>query len=51
MAAPMIALYLVSIVIAWQVGLRAKDVAAEDARKWRLVVGAAMADQIPTRER
>jgi|SRR5688572_16894484 len=41
MAAPMIALYLVSIVVAWLVGLRAKDVVdAEDARELRLVVGA-----------
>src|SRR5688572_9052917 len=34
MAAPMIALYLVRIVVAWLVGLRAKDVVdAEDARE------------------
>jgi sec-independent protein translocase protein TatC len=47
MAAPMIALYLVSIVVAWLVGLRAKDVVdADDARKLRLVVGATMVDQI-----
>jgi sec-independent protein translocase protein TatC len=44
MAAPMIALYLVSIVVAWVVGLRDKN--DVDARKLRLVVTATMADQI-----
>ena len=43
MAAPMIALYLLSIVVAWLVGLRTNDV---DARKLRLVVTAAMAEQL-----
>jgi sec-independent protein translocase protein TatC len=43
MAVPMIALYLVSIVVAWLVGLRKDEV---DARKLRLVVTATMADQI-----
>jgi Sec-independent protein secretion pathway component TatC len=47
MAAPMIALYLVSIVVAWLVGLRGKGVIdADDARKLRLVVGATMVDQL-----
>jgi sec-independent protein translocase protein TatC len=47
MAAPMIALYLVSIVVAWLVGLRMKDaVTAEDAKTLRLVVGATMVDQL-----
>jgi sec-independent protein translocase protein TatC len=47
MAAPMIALYLVSIVVAWLVGLRVKDVVdAEDVKKLRLVVGATIANQI-----
>jgi sec-independent protein translocase protein TatC len=46
MAVPMIALYLVSIVVAWLVGLRGKNaIDADDARTLRLVVGAAMADQ------
>jgi sec-independent protein translocase protein TatC len=47
MAAPMIALYLVSIVVAWLVGLRMKDeITAEDANKLRLVVGATIVDQL-----
>jgi sec-independent protein translocase protein TatC len=47
MAVPMIALYLVSIVVAWLVGLRAKDVVdADDVQKLRLVVGATMVEQI-----
>ena len=47
MAAPMIALYLVSIVIAWLVGLRSKaGIRADDAQKLRLVVGATMVDQL-----
>lgn len=47
MAAPMIALYLVSIVVAWLVGLRANDaVDADDVRKLRLVVGATIVDQL-----
>jgi len=47
MAAPMIALYLVSIVVAWLVGLRMKDaIDADDARKLRLVVGATMVNQL-----
>ncbi len=47
MAAPMIGLYLVSIVVAWLVGLRNRDaIHADDARKLRLVVTATMADQI-----
>jgi sec-independent protein translocase protein TatC len=46
-AAPMIALYLVSIVVAWLVGLRDKDeISAEDAKKLRLVVGATIAQQL-----
>lgn len=50
MAAPMIALYLVSIVVAWLVGLRTKDVIdADDARKLRLVVGATIVDHIRRR--
>jgi sec-independent protein translocase protein TatC len=50
MAAPMIALYLVSIVVAWLVGLRGKNVIdPDDARKLRLVVGATMVDQIRRR--
>jgi sec-independent protein translocase protein TatC len=50
MAAPMIALYLVSIVVAWLVGLRNRNtVNADDARKLRLVVTATMADQIRRR--
>jgi sec-independent protein translocase protein TatC len=49
MAAPMIALYLVSIVVAWVVGLRDKN--DVDARKLRLVVTATMADQIRRRRR
>jgi sec-independent protein translocase protein TatC len=44
MAAPMIALYLVSIVVAWVVGLRDKN--DVDARKLRLVVTATMAEQL-----
>ena len=56
MAVPMIGLYLVSIVVAWLVGLRVKNpIDADDAKKLRLVVGAALADQIrravETRER
>jgi sec-independent protein translocase protein TatC len=47
MAAPMIALYLVSIVVAWLVGWRGKTVIdPDDARKLRLVVGATMVDQL-----
>ena len=47
MAAPMIALYLVSIVVAWLVGWRGKNViGTDDARKLRLVVGATMVDQL-----
>lgn len=47
MAVPMIALYLVSIVVAWLVGLRGSDVVdADDARQLRLVVGATLADQL-----
>jgi sec-independent protein translocase protein TatC len=47
MAAPMIALYLVSIVIAWLVGLQAKSsIDADDARKLRLVVGATIVDRL-----
>ena len=47
MAAPMIALYLVSIVVAWLVGLRKSgDFSAEDAKKLRLVVTATMANQV-----
>jgi sec-independent protein translocase protein TatC len=47
MATPMIALYLVSIVVAWLVGLSIKNgVAADDAGKLRLVVGATIANQI-----
>ena len=47
MAAPMIALYLVSIVVAWLVGLRNRNaVNADDVSKLRLVVGAAMAEQV-----
>jgi sec-independent protein translocase protein TatC len=50
MAAPMIALYLVSIIIAWLVGLRAKSsLDADDARKLRLVVGATIAEQLRRR--
>jgi sec-independent protein translocase protein TatC len=49
MAAPMIALYLVSIVVAWVVGLRDKN--DVDARKLRLVVTATMADQIRRQRR
>jgi sec-independent protein translocase protein TatC len=50
MAAPMIALYLGSIVIAWLVGLRAKSsFDADDARKLRLVVGATIAEQLRRR--
>jgi sec-independent protein translocase protein TatC len=50
MAVPMIGLYLVSIVVAWLVGLRNKDaIHADDARKLRLVVTATMADQIRRR--
>jgi sec-independent protein translocase protein TatC len=50
MAVPMVALYLVSIVVAWLVGLRGKDVIDSDAvRKLRLVVGATMVDQIRRR--
>jgi sec-independent protein translocase protein TatC len=44
MAAPMVALYLVSIVVAWLVGLRTKSDA--DVRTLRLVVAATMADQV-----
>jgi sec-independent protein translocase protein TatC len=44
MAAPMMALYLVSIVVAWLVELRGrKDEGASDARKLRLVVAGALA--------
>jgi Sec-independent protein secretion pathway component TatC len=40
MAVPMFALYLVSIVVAWLVGLRMKgEISAEDAKTLRLVVG------------
>jgi sec-independent protein translocase protein TatC len=47
MATPMIALYLVSIVVSWLVSLRANDVVdADDAKKLRLVVTATMADQV-----
>jgi sec-independent protein translocase protein TatC len=47
MAAPMIALYLVSIVVAWLVGLRSKTaIDADDVRKLRLVVTATMAEQV-----
>jgi sec-independent protein translocase protein TatC len=47
MAAPMIALYLVSIVIAWLVGLQAKSsIDADDARTLRLVVGATIVDRL-----
>ena len=47
MAVPMIALYLVSIVVAWLVGLRGKNVIDhDDARKLRLVVGATVVDQL-----
>jgi len=47
MAVPMIALYLVSIVVAWLVGLSVKNgVDADDARKLHLVVTATMADQV-----
>jgi sec-independent protein translocase protein TatC len=47
MAAPMIALYLVSIVVAWLVGLRIKgEISAEDAKKLRLVFTATVADQV-----
>ena len=47
MAAPMIALYLVSIVVAWLVGLRNKNsIDADDAKKLRLVVGATMVEQL-----
>jgi sec-independent protein translocase protein TatC len=50
MAAPMIALYLVSIVVAWLVGLRNTNaIAAEDATKLRPVVGATIVDQIQRR--
>ena len=50
MAAPMIGLYLVSIVLAWLVGLRNRNaINADDARKLRLVVTATMADQIRRR--
>jgi sec-independent protein translocase protein TatC len=52
MAAPMIALYLVSIVVAWVVGLRNRNtVNADDARKLRLVVTATMADRIRRQRR
>jgi sec-independent protein translocase protein TatC len=44
MAAPMIVLYLVSIVVAWLVGLRLKN--DVDTRKLRLVVTAALADRV-----
>jgi sec-independent protein translocase protein TatC len=44
MAAPMMALYLVSIVVAWLVGLRSKtEKGANDARHLRLVVAGALA--------
>ena len=47
MAVPMIALYLVSIVVAWLVGLRSKaGIDADDVQKLRLVVGATMVDQL-----
>jgi sec-independent protein translocase protein TatC len=47
MAVPMMALYLVSIVVAWLVGLRAKnEISADDVKKLRLVVGATMVDQL-----
>ena len=50
MAAPMIGLYLVSIVVAWLVGLSKKNVIdADDVKKLRLVVGATMIDQIRRR--
>lgn len=50
MAAPMIGLYLASIVVAWLVGLRNRNtIDADDARKLRLVVTATMADQIRRR--
>jgi sec-independent protein translocase protein TatC len=50
MAAPMIALYLLSIVVAWLVGRCGKnEIDAEDARKLRLVVGATIVDQIRRR--
>jgi hypothetical protein len=43
----MIALYLVSIVVAWLVGLRSKTaIDADDVRKLRLVVTATMAEQV-----
>jgi hypothetical protein len=43
----MIALYLVSIVVAWLVGLRTKNVIdADDLKKLRLVVGATIAQQL-----
>jgi sec-independent protein translocase protein TatC len=44
MAAPMIALYLFSIVVAWLVGLSSKD--DVDVRKLRLVLTATMVDQL-----
>jgi len=47
MAAPMFALYLISIVVAWLVGLCVKgEISAEDAKKLRLVVGATIAQQL-----
>jgi sec-independent protein translocase protein TatC len=47
MAVPMIALYLISIVVAWLVGLRSKaGIDADDVQKLRLVVGATMVDQL-----
>ena len=44
-AAPMIALYLVSIVIAWAVRPRAPEEPADDSGKLRLVIAATMIDQ------
>ena len=50
MAAPMVGLYLVSIVVAWLVGLRSKNVVdADDVRTLRLVVGATIAQQLGKR--
>jgi sec-independent protein translocase protein TatC len=46
MAIPMIALYLVSVVVAWLVGLRHSDAVDADTQKLRLVVGATMVDQL-----
>lgn len=50
MAAPMIALYLVSIVVAWLVGLRRRNVISdEQVKTLRLVVGATLANQMRPR--